>query len=150
MKKKFSEEAMSEAPEWLEEGISVFALQMTPGDESAGRLDDAVTILEDAGIPCHAVIKEVERAGRQAILEGELMVPTSHHLRASSLLDLHLLNEELEDEWKGHFATLSDDELMEMEAEDLVAGLRDRAERLVRAYEDELLKRGLAELESGD
>lgn len=141
---------MSEAPEWLEEGISVFALQMTPGDDSAGRLDDAVAILEDAGVPCHAVIKEVERAGRQPYLEGELLVPANQHLRASSLIDLHLLNEELEEEWKGHFETLSDDELLEMEAEDLVAGLKDRAERLKRAYEDELLKRGLAELESSD
>ena len=30
----------------------------------------------------------------------------------------------------------------------LVAGMRDRIARLVRAYEDELLKRGLAELET--
>ena len=141
---------MSEAPEWLEEGICVFALQMAPGDESASRLDDAVAILEDAGVPCHAVIKEVERPNRQAYLEGELLVPTSQHLRATSLLDLHLLNEEVEAEWKGHFGTLSDDELMELEAEDLVAGLLDRAERLKRAYEDELLKRGLAELETGE
>lgn len=141
---------MSDAPEWLEEGICVFALQMTPGDDSAARLDDAVAILEDAGVPCHAVIKEVERPNRQAYLEGELLVPTSQHLRASSLLDLHLLNEEMDAEWRGHFETLSDDELMELEADDLVAGLRDRAERMIRAYEDELLKRGLAELESGD
>ena len=141
---------MSDAPEWLEEGICVFALQMTPGDESAGKLDDAIGILEEAGVPCHAVIKEIERSNRQTYLEGEVMVPSSQHLRAASLIDLHLLNDEMEAEWKGHFETLSDDELMELEAEDLVAGLRDRAERLVRAYEDELLKRGLAELESGD
>jgi hypothetical protein len=38
---------------------------------------------------------------------------------------------------------------MELDADALVAGLRDRIDRLVRAYEDELLKRGLAELETG-
>ena len=66
------------------------------------------------------------------------------------MLDLHLLNAEMEEEWKGHFETLSDDELMELEAEDLIAGFLDRADRLKRAYEDELLKRGLAELETGE
>jgi hypothetical protein len=139
---------MSEAPEWLEEGISVFALEVTP--DSAERLDDAVAILEEAGVPCHAVMKEGEQRGRQKYLLGEVLVPASQHLRATSLIDLHLLNAELEDEWKGHFETLSDDELLELETEDLIAGLLDRAERLKRAYEDELLKRGLAELESGD
>ncbi|MFM2123602.1 MAG: hypothetical protein RL328_53 [Acidobacteriota bacterium] len=139
---------MSEAPEWLEEGICVFAMEVTPG--SADRLDEAVAILEDAGVPCHAVMKEAEQRGRQTYLQGEVLVPTNQHLRATSLLDLHLLNAEMEEEWKGHFETLSDDELMELEAEDLIAGFLDRADRLKRAYEDELLKRGLAELETGE
>ena len=141
---------MSEAPEWLEDGICVFALQIAAGDESANRVDDAIAILEDAGVPCHSVIKEGENRNRTVYMEAEVLVPSSQHLRAASLLDLHLLNQEMEAEWKGHFETLSDDELMELEAEDLVAGLLDRADRLKRAYEDELLKRGLAELETGE
>jgi len=43
---------------------------------------------------------------------------------------------------------MTDDELLELDEEILVAGMRDRIDRLVRAYEDELLKRGLAELEA--
>jgi hypothetical protein len=45
---------------------------------------------------------------------------------------------------------MSNDELLALDEDALVAGLRDRADRLVRAWEDELLKRGLAELESGN
>jgi hypothetical protein len=76
-------------------------------------------------------------------------VPSGQHLLALSVLDRDFFNPQTEEEWKNHFAALSDQELLDIDADLLVAGMRDRIERLVRAYEDELLKRDLAELETG-
>ena len=135
-----------QAPDWLESGMAVLSLSGAPGSDSAATIGDAREILDSAGIPCHPVVREPEEGGRYETYE--LLVPHGRHLQAISTLDKEIFNAELEKDWKAHFETMSDEELMEMEADDLVAGMRDRIDRLVRAYEDELLKRGLAELET--
>jgi hypothetical protein len=139
-------EAQGEAPGWLEDAIAVMSIAQTPGSNPADQMADARIALDQTRIPNYLTIREPAEHGDNALFE--LMVPAAQHLNALSVLDQRIFNPRMEEDWKAHFATMSDDELMELDAEDLVAGLRDRIDRLVRAYEDELLKRGLAELES--
>ena len=137
--------AGQEEPDWLSEAISVFTVSLKyRNDDTLQRAHDAVEILAHASIPCY-----VRGQGEEgAVEEYQLMVPVRQHLQALSVLDRDLLNAEHEADWKAHFETMSDEELLELDEDALVAGMRDRIERLVRAYEDELLKRGLAELET--
>jgi hypothetical protein len=107
---------------------------------------DARGVLRSANIGCFIAVREAEQPGSAAIYD--LLVPPGQHLLALSVLDRDFFNPQAEEDWKAHFTVLSDDELMELDADLLVAGMRDRIDRLVRAYEDELLKRGLAELET--
>jgi hypothetical protein len=130
-------------PEWLEDGMS--AMSMTEGRGGSSVLD-ARDVLRQANIACYVLVREPEEPGSPSIYD--LLVPPGQHLLALSVLDRDFFNPRMEEDWKAHFTVLSDDELMEMDADVLVAGMRDRIDRLVRAYEDELLKRGLAELET--
>jgi hypothetical protein len=125
-------------PDWLETGLVV----MSMGDSS---IVDARAILNHAAIPCFVVERPAEQNRDSSY---DLLVPPGQHLLAVSILDRDFFNPRSEEDWKAEFAGLTDDELMDIDADVLAAGLRDRVERLVRAYEDELLKRGLAELET--
>jgi hypothetical protein len=140
-------EAQGEAPDWLEDAIAVMSIAQTPGSNPADQMADARIVLDQTRIPNYLTIREPAERGDNALYE--LMVPAAQHLNALSVLDQKIFNPRMEEDWKAHFSTMTDDELMELDAEVLVAGLRDRIDRLVRAYEDELLKRGLAELETG-
>ncbi len=121
------------------------AMSMSEGRGGSSVLD-ARTILRKANIACYVVMRDPEQPGGSSVYD--LLVPPGQHLLALSVLDRDFFNPQTEEDWKAHFTVLSDDELMDLDADLLVAGMRDRIERLVRAYEDELLKRGLAELET--
>ncbi len=125
-------------PEWLDVGIVV----MSMGDSS---IVDARSILNRASIPCYVVEREPEENRSSSF---DLLVPPGKHLLAVSVLDRDYFNPRSEEDWKAEFAGLTDDELMDIDSDLLGAGLKDRVDRLVRSYEDELLKRGLAELET--
>ncbi len=139
--------APGEEPEWIEDAMSAMSIAQAPGSNPAEQMADARLALDQARIPNYLTIREPAERGDNALYE--LMVPASQHLNALSVLDQRIFNPRMEEDWKAHFGTMSDDELMELDADVLVAGMRDRIDRLVRAYEDELLKRGLAELETG-
>jgi hypothetical protein len=130
-----------EEPDWLKDAMP--AMSMVDGEPS---VLDARRALDGAGIPCYIVDREPEKPGDPVL--SDLMVPPGQHLLALSVLDRDFFNPQVEEDWKNHFETLGDQELLDIDADLLVAGMRDRIERLVRAYEDELLKRGLAELET--
>lgn len=133
-----------EEPDWLGEAMT--AMSSVGGEVS---VTDARRVLDRAGIACFIVDREPEKDGDPVV--NQLVVPTGQHLLALSILDRDFFNPQTEADWKSHFEALNDQELLDIDADLLVAGMRDRIERLVRAYEDELLKRGLAELEtSGD
>jgi hypothetical protein len=128
-------------PAWLPDAMSAMS---TVGGE--GSVYEARAVLHRAGIVSHVVDREPEKAGEPVI--SDLLVPPGQHLLALSILDRDFFNPQTEADWKNHFEALNDQELLDIDADLLVAGMRDRIERLVRAYEDELLKRGLAELET--
>ena len=130
-----------EEPEWLPDAMSAMS---TVGGE--GSVFDARSVLHRAGIVSYILDREPEKPGEPTI--SDLLVPPGQHLLALSILDRDFFNPQVEADWKAHFEALNDQELLDIDADLLVAGMRDRIERLVRAYEDELLKRGLAELET--
>lgn len=143
-------EAQGEAPGWIDDAMAVMSIAQAPGSNVAEQMADARIALDQSRIPNYLTIREPATKSDQTLYE--LMVPSGQHLNALSVLDQKIFNLRMEEDWKAHFSTMTDDQLMELDADVLVAGLRDRIDRLVRAYEDELLKRGLAELEtdSGD
>lgn len=132
---------VGEPPEWLPDAMT--AMSAVGGEVS---ITDAKRVLDRAGISSFVVDREPEKPGDPG--SNDLMVPPGQHLLALSVLDRDFFNPQTEADWKNHFEALNDQELLEIDADLLVAGMKDRIERLVRAYEDELLKRGLAELET--
>jgi hypothetical protein len=72
-----------------------------------------------------------------------LMVPGNSNLQATSTLERDLFNHEFENGWKTYLEVLSDDELLVVSPETVLCGLFDRIERVTRAYEDEVARRGL-------
>jgi predicted ATPase len=73
--------------------------------------------------------------------EYRALVPASLNLKAISVLDKEIFNADLEADWRAHFAELSQEELRALNPEIICAGLRDRVERLTRAYTDEIARR---------
>ena len=70
-----------------------------------------------------------------------VMVPGALSLKASSVLDRDLFDQEMEETWSCHFDRLSNEELRALEPHDICAGLLDSAARLKRAYEAALARR---------
>jgi hypothetical protein len=126
-------------PDWLEDAMSVMSI----ADAS---VLDAHGYLAQAGISGYIATRPPD--GPRGTASYDLLVPPGQYLVAVSVLDRDFFNPQTELDWKAQFEGLSDNELMDIDADLLIAGLKDRMERLVRAYEDELLKRGLAELET--
>ncbi len=70
-------------------------------------------------------------------------MPGNLNLRATSVLDRDIFNQEFEETWKVHLETLSDAELRQMNPQVVFCGLFDRVERVTKAYDDELTRRKL-------
>jgi len=68
------------------------------------------------------------------------MVPGALNLRATSLLDKEIFNEQVESGWRTHLQALSDEELLGNK-EILLEGTLDRVARLARAYDEEVARR---------
>jgi len=132
-------------PAWLEDGAEVFSRVDHPGAPPAADLADARDILEAAGIPCYLDLSEIpaDDSPRPATHLWRVMVPGNLNLRAASVLDRDIFNQQYEDEWKGLLETLSDEELRGMKPAVAFCGLFDRVERVNRAYDEELARRKL-------
>jgi len=129
-------------PDWLADAACASSFESSPGNDVAPDVDEARSLLEAAGIPCHAVTREVDPRGDHHQYSYDLMVPAALNLRAVSVLDRDFFNPRLESEWRTHFEDLSDKELRALDLEDLTSGMRDRVERLTNAYKEELARRG--------
>ena len=70
-------------------------------------------------------------------------MPGNLNLRATSVLDRDIFNQEFEATWRTHLETLSDAELRKMSPQVVFCGLFDRVERVTNAYADELVRRKL-------
>ena len=130
-------------PAWLKGAATACIFNAHPGNHSAPEIDLARDVLENAGIPCQAVLRKQDPAEvtRQPRYYYELMVPGALSLHAVSVLDQQIYNAEFAAAWKTHFETLSDDDFRALRLDDLTAGWWDRVERLTQAYQDERERR---------
>ena len=125
-------------PDWFDTAATACTFQIGTGRRYAEDAERACTILRDAGIPSQ-VVNDHDEGGQPDSLS--VMVPGALSLKASSVLDRDLFNEQLEEAWTSHFDQLSDKELRALQPDDICAGLLDRAARLKRVYEEALAQR---------
>jgi hypothetical protein len=132
--------------DWLDDAAEAYSSYARPGttDPSEGSVD-ARDALEVAGIPCHLeLVEEPEQEDRMRF-RWRVLVPGKLIHRATSVIDRDIFNAEFEAQWKAHLEMLSDEELHVMEPQYAFCGLYDRLERINRAYDEELQRRGLEE-----
>jgi hypothetical protein len=134
-----------EEPDWLEQAACACSFQNTSHFDNAQRAIGARDALLASGIPCHVSVgppdSDPETPEAPQFTEYRVMVPAGLNLVAASVLDKEIFNDNLEESWRTHFASLSDEELQDLTPEVICAGLLDRVERLKQAYEDEVAKR---------
>lgn len=122
----------------------VFAQTIRPGVDAGGDTATVMNALSNARIPCKMIQEHVEPKPSAPYDEYRVMVPIRFAPEASSILDRDIIYADLESKWQAHFAELTDAELIDVDPENLFAGLVDRIERTKRAYDEELRRRGLA------
>jgi hypothetical protein len=69
------------------------------------------------------------------------MVPGDLNMEATSVIEREIFNPQQEEEWRNHLQALSDDQLQVLKPEVFCGALIDRAERLRRAYFEEIASR---------
>ena len=106
---------------------------------------EARDALEAAGIPCRVDVARIEPEpdNSPAYTEYRVLVPSSLMLHARSVLDQQVFNPKEEADWKTHLESLTNDQLLQLNEDDICAGLLDRASRLRKAYVDEIRRRKL-------
>ena len=140
-----------EKPAWLDDAAEVFSAHVRRGVEADAGVsaEMARRALEAADIPCYLELRDIpnddDSSGSELQQEWRLLVPGELNMQAASILDRDLFNEEFEANWKAHIEALSDEQLLAMTPEVVFCGLFDRIERVTRAYEEELARRGIEE-----
>jgi hypothetical protein len=132
--------------DWMEDAAEAYSSYARQGsmDPSEGSLE-ARHALEDAGIPCHLELIEEPGDDGRPMHRWRVLVPGKLIHRATSVIDRDIFNPEFEAQWRAHLEILSDDELRVMEPQYAFCGLYDRLERINRAYDEELRRRGIEE-----
>jgi hypothetical protein len=129
--------------DWKKSAVCAWFFAQTQ-DVSAAAADaaEADSALQTAGIP--SFIEQDPGDADAGERPGyNVMIPASLRLLAESVLDKDIFNAVAESGWKTHFETLSDDDLRALNADDLCAGILDRAARLRKVFADELAHRGI-------
>jgi hypothetical protein len=135
-------------PDWLEDAACPWAVLVR--EQMLGQSDNYATeaaqvraVLRRAGIPSHIVVKppDPERPPVQLPSQYCVMVPGDLNMQATNVIELEVFNPQHEEEWRNHLQALSDEQLGALKPEDFCGALLDRAERLKRAYLDEMAKR---------
>lgn len=134
----FLEEDDGAEPGWLQNASCACSFQAGAGNSPyAQEAEAACEILRGGGVPSR-VVPEHPETGPDLL---NVMVPGALLMKAYSLLDRDLFNEEMEETWRTHFAELSDDELGALTPDILCAGILDRAARLKRIFLEEQERR---------
>jgi hypothetical protein len=126
----------SGTPDWIAEAACVCAFRNAVPDAVNARV-----ILENDGVPCYVEFRETEPdVTPPPRSEYCVLVPGGLNLRAMSVLDKEIFNEQVESGWRTHLQALSDEELLGKK-EILLEGILDRVARLARAYDEEVARR---------
>jgi hypothetical protein len=138
--------AAGDKPSWLEDAAEVYSHADLPGTTHAADAENARDVLQAAGIPCYLELFEISHetsAAPEPAHRWRLMVPGKLNLRATSVLEREIFNQEFEDDWKTHLEALSDADLRAMNPQVAFCGLFDRIERVNRVYDEEIARRKL-------
>ena len=131
-----------ENPAWLEDAGCPYSTYMVPGYDQTGSVPEIRQVLRAARIPSRVVVKPPEpeppHTPRSLCC---VMVPGELSQRAYSLIQREIFNPQAETDWRTHLAALPDAELRNLRIEDFCGELLDKAERLKRAYLDEIARR---------
>jgi hypothetical protein len=131
--------------DWLEDAAEAYSRYVSPGNEPAPEAEHARQVLEAADIPCHLELFEDKEQEDQMRYRWRVLVPGKLSHRAAGVLDRDIFNDEFEASWRSHLEVLSDDDLRVMDPGYAFCGLYDRLERVNKAYDEELERRGLQE-----
>jgi hypothetical protein len=133
-------------PDWLEEAAEIYSRVDLQETGPSSDVVDARDALEAAGIPCYLdrfETPEEKNSATKSTHRWRIMVPGNLNLHATSVLERDIFNADFEAEWKTHLETLSDEELRAMTPQSAFCGLFDRVERVTKAYDEEIARRGL-------
>ena len=113
------------------------------GVSSVGEAEEAYKALRSAGIPCRVETQTIESepVPAESRTEHQVIVPSGFSLQATSVLDKEVFNPRMESDWKTHLESLTDEQLLRLNADVICAGLLDRAARLRKAYAEEVRRR---------
>jgi hypothetical protein len=123
----------------------------TFSDMAGSDADEAVALLKAAGIPARVDIQVMDPQpyNPKRITEYQVLVPSALGLEATSVLDKEFFNPTLEQQWKTDLASLSDEDLSQLNVDALCAGFLDRAARIRKAYLEEVARRRQTKAQAG-
>jgi hypothetical protein len=132
-------------PDWLEDAAEIHARADRPGMPPTDDITDARQALEAAGIPCYLQMQDVpeKEVVNPATRVWRVLVPLHLGQHAMSVLERDIFNADFVGGWKEQLQTLTDEELRSTTPQTTLCGLFDRVERVTRAYDEELARRGL-------
>jgi hypothetical protein len=126
-------------PDWLEDAACTWSTSIYPDSDYLNTGAEVQAALRDAGIPNRIVVKPPEPEPRSTPRSLYcVMVPGDLGSRAVSVLERKVFNRMAEAEWRSQLQSFSDEELRALNPEDTWGALLDRAERMKRAYLDEI------------
>ena len=129
-------------PAWLEDAACPWSAYIHPNVDYIGTGAEVQAALRQAGIPNRIVVKPPEPEPPPHSLYC-VMVPGDHGTRAYSVVERKVFNRMAVAEWRSQLQSFSDEQLRELNAEDFWGPLLDRAEKMKRAYLDEIARRNL-------
>lgn len=131
-------------PDWLEDAACPWSTYIHPNSDHTDTGAEVQTALRDAGIPNRVVIKppEPEPPWKPRSLYC-VMVPGELGARAYNVVERKVFNRIAEAEWRSQLQAFSDEELRALNPEDFWGALLDRADRMKRAYLEEIARRKL-------
>jgi hypothetical protein len=127
-------------PDWEKGAVSTCSFVDLPKGSAAEKISRAQAALETAGIPHQLTVTRDEDSDQETV---NVMVPLNLELHACAVIDRDLFNPEFEAEWRRHLSILSDEDMMALDPKIFCAAHLDRAERVRRAYIDEMQRREL-------
>jgi hypothetical protein len=131
-------------PAWLEDAACPWSAYIHPASDYIGAGAEVQAALREAGIPNRIVVKppEPEPPSTPRSLYC-VMVPGEFGTRAWSVVERKVFNQQAEAVWRTQLHAFSDEELRTLDPEDFWGALLDKADRMKRAYLEEIASRKL-------
>jgi hypothetical protein len=129
-------------PAWLEDAACSWSAHIYPNVDYIGTGAEVQTALREAGIPSCTVVKPPEPEPPPRSLYC-VMVPGHLATRACAVIERSVLNRMAVAEWRSQLQEFSDEQLRALNPDDFWGVLLDKADRMKRAYLDEMKRRNL-------